>query len=181
MNCPLAELRGFSDEIVLSLLKLFIVCDAQSLYNVKKGNASLKTGKSILLVVFAAFILVSCASKRPVLYPNDHFTRVGDAVARQDIEECMRLASHHGVQQDRSDEIARDTAEGAVVGATAGAAVGAVVNDVDVGEGAAAGAAGAGAGTLTRGLFRSRDPDPVYRRFVERCLRERGYAPIGWR
>ncbi|MBW2448714.1 MAG: hypothetical protein JRG83_22750, partial [Deltaproteobacteria bacterium] len=49
------------------------------------------------------------------------------------------------------------------------------------GRGAATGAAGAAAGGLVRGLFRSREPDPVERRFVEQCLRDRGYQPIGWR
>ena len=37
------------------------------------------------------------------------------------------------------------------------------------------------AGGLVRGLLRWREPDPVERRFVEQCLRERGYQPIGWR
>ena len=50
-----------------------------------------------------------------------------------------------------------------------------------VGRGAAAGAAGSAVVGLVRGLFRSREPDPVYRRFVEKCLREKGYEPIGWK
>ena len=42
--------------------------------------------------------------------------------------------------------------------------------------------AAAGAiGGLFRGLFRSREPDPVFRNYVDQCLRERGYQPIGWR
>ena len=45
--------------------------------------------------------------------------------------------------------------------------------------GAAAGAAGAAAGAV-RGGFDAADPNPTYRRFVERCLRERGYDVIGW-
>ena len=24
------------------------------------------------------------------------------------------------------------------------------------------------------------NPSPVYKRFVDRCLREKGYDPIGW-
>ena len=47
--------------------------------------------------------------------------------------------------------------------------------------GAGAGAAGGAAGALTRGVIRSGDPDPVYQRFVEKCLRDKGYEPIGWR
>ena len=37
------------------------------------------------------------------------------------------------------------------------------------------------AGTLMRGLLRKDRPDSLHRAFVERCLRERGYDPIGWR
>jgi len=32
-----------------------------------------------------------------------------------------------------------------------------------------------------RGLFKAREPSPVYKNFVDRCLRERGYEPIGWK
>lgn len=127
----------------------------------------------------AALILASCATKRPVLYPNAYFIKVGDEVALQDIDDCMRLASQYHVQRQKSGEIAEDTAKGAVVGGASGAAAGAVVGRT--GKGAAAGAAGAGAAVFTRGLLRSREPDPVYRSFVERCLSKKGYEPIGWR
>jgi outer membrane lipoprotein SlyB len=60
------------------------------------------------------------------------------------------------------------------VGAAAGAVVG------RAGRGAAMGAAGGGSAGLLRGLFGSRDPDPVQKRFVEKCLREKGYQVIGW-
>ena len=49
-----------------------------------------------------------------------------------------------------------------------------------VGRGAGAGAAAGAAGGLVRGLFRGREPTPVYRRFVERCLSDKGYEVIGW-
>jgi hypothetical protein len=42
------------------------------------------------------------------------------------------------------------------------------------------GAAGGGTGGLIRGLYRSRDLDPVQRRFVDKCLQEKGYEVIGW-
>jgi len=57
--------------------------------------------------------------------------------------------------------------------------VGAVLGGV--GKGAAAGAAGGAAGALTRGVIHAGDPDPTFRRFVEKCLRDKGYEPIGWR
>jgi len=49
------------------------------------------------------------------------------------------------------------------------------------GTGAAVGAASGAAGGLVRGALKARDPDPVFKRFVERCLRERGYDVVGWR
>jgi hypothetical protein len=30
-------------------------------------------------------------------------------------------------------------------------------------------------------LLGGRNPDPTYQRFVEECLREKGYQPLGWR
>jgi hypothetical protein len=41
-------------------------------------------------------------------------------------------------------------------------------------------ATGATAGLL-HGLWSGTEPDPVFVNFVERCLREDGYEPIGWR
>jgi hypothetical protein len=29
-------------------------------------------------------------------------------------------------------------------------------------------------------LFRKHDPSPVYKSFVDRCLRDKAYDPIGW-
>ena len=29
-------------------------------------------------------------------------------------------------------------------------------------------------------MFQHQEPDPVYRNFVEKCLRDKGYEPIGW-
>ena len=60
-----------------------------------------------------------------------------------------------------------------------GTAIGAVTGNV--GRGAAIGAAGGGASGITQGALSAREPDAVYRRYVETCLRERGYDPIGWR
>jgi|APIni6443716594_1056825.scaffolds.fasta_scaffold138490_1 hypothetical protein len=122
---------------------------------------------------------LGCAQQRPVLYPNPYMKTVGQERAQADINECVRLATEHGAQGDAGEQVAKDTIEGGAVGGAVGAGVGAVLGSV--GRGAAAGAAGGAAGALTRGLFRSREPDPVFRGFVDRCLRERGYEPIGWR
>ena len=136
--------------------------------------------KSLSLVVLLYLLFfAACAGKRPVLYPNSQLTRVGSQTAQADIDECMRLAKESNVAEDKGGKVAKDTATGAAVGAAVGGAVGAVTGNF--GRGLAAGAAGGGAGGLTRGAIGSRDPDPVFQRFVEKCLRDKGYEPIGWK
>jgi len=133
-------------------------------------------------VVALAFIIAQagCAhSQRPVLYPNDHLKQVGHDEAQVEIDECMRLATEYGADSSSGGKVAKDTAGGAVVGGAVGAATGAVLGSA--GRGLAAGAAGGAAGGLARGAFSSDRQDPVFRQFVDRCLREKGYEPIGWR
>ena len=133
----------------------------------------------VSLFMIAFFVCGGCTAKRPVLYPNYHLTMAGPEAAEADIDYCLELARNHGVGTDKGERVAKDTATGAAVGGATGAAVGAVRGDF--GTGAAAGAAGGTAGALTRSAIRSGDPTPIYRRFVEKCLRDKGYAPIGWR
>jgi hypothetical protein len=127
----------------------------------------------------SAVAFVGCM-KRPVLYPNAHLGRVGAQVAERDIEECMRYAKAQGHEgRQGASRAAGEAATSAGVGAAGGAAAGAVFDDA--GRGAAAGAAGAGAASVASSILRPRDPDPVFRSFVDTCLREKGYQPIGWR
>jgi hypothetical protein len=130
-------------------------------------------------LLLALLMLLGCAEKRPVLYPNAHLKQVGDAAAQRDVDECVRYAKDSGAEEDKGAEVAKNTAGGAAVGGAVGAATGAVLGSL--GRGAAAGAAGGAAGGLVKGIFDSGDPDPVFKSFVDRCLREKGYDPIGWR
>jgi uncharacterized protein YcfJ len=129
----------------------------------------------------AALLLIGCASieRRPILYPNAHYTSVGRSVADRDIASCMEAARVFGADGDRGADVARDTMTGALVGAAAGGAWGAVRGDAA--ERALAGAAAGGAGGLTRGVVKASEPSSTYRQFVQRCLRDRGYEVIGWR
>ena len=129
--------------------------------------------------LLAAGLLAGCAAKQPVLYPNDHYQRVGAAAAEGDVEACMSLAEAHGTTSDQSGKVATNTAVGGGVGAAGGAAVGAVLGNA--GRGAAAGAAGGAVTGLIRGLAKASEPEPIFKRFVEQCLTERGYKPIGWK
>src|SRR5207245_9339092 len=95
-----------------------------------------------------------------------------------DVAEGRQVADNH-VQSTA----AKDVAKGAAVGGAAGAAIGAVggaVSGRGAGTGAAVGAArGATAGAV-HGAAKQTEPSPVYKRYVDRCLGERGYEVIGW-
>lgn len=123
-------------------------------------------------------VLTACAAKSPVLYPNGHYQHVGEAQAARDIAYCVQLADNAGLESAVGAEVARET----VLGAGVGAATGAAWEAAKDGAAGTAGASAAASGTagFLRGLMRSRDPNPIYKNFVEQCLRERGYQPIGW-
>ena len=130
-----------------------------------------------LLASLALLSLSACATK-PIVYPNEKLRQSGQVAVQADTEACTAEAKAY-LESGRVPELAKQTAEGAVVGGAVGAAVGAVTSSV--GRGAAAGAAGGAAGSAARGLWHWRDPDPVEKRYIERCLAQRGYDVIGWR
>ena len=140
----------------------------------------MKSGKNIYfsLMVLAVMIL-SCAQQRPVLYPNAHLKYVGKETAESDIDDCIQLAIDYGAKENSGAKVAKDTAKGAAIGGAAGTAAGAVTGNLGVG--AAAGAAGGGAASMTRSMINSGKPNPVFKKFVDQCLRDKGYQPIGWR
>jgi predicted small lipoprotein YifL len=131
----------------------------------------------ILSILVALFLMVGCASHGPVLYPNAHLKAVGEEQAKKDIEECDRLADAY-VKSDAGKEAAKSTVVGGAAGAVVGGAVGAVTGSL--GRGSVIGAAAGAAGGLVRGISKASQPSPLHKRFVERCLRERGYDPMGW-
>jgi len=104
---------------------------------------------------------------------------MGPEAAQRDVDECLRLAAEAGPGAARGREVAGQTAGGAVAGATAGAVTGAISGGP--GLGAADGAAGGATAGFLHGLFGSRGLDAGQRRYVEDCLRQKGYNPIGWR
>jgi outer membrane lipoprotein SlyB len=146
-------------------------------------TAHRRTGVLVLFLLgFSA-----CAARRPVLYPNEQYTRAGSAAAERAIDECMGRADQFLASSGPNTEAARGVATETAVGAGAGAAVGAVGGAItgSAGEGAAVGAATGGTAGLLHGLFRScesgKESNPTYAAFVDRCLREKGYDPIGWK
>jgi hypothetical protein len=141
------------------------------------------TSYYVLIPVLVIFGAVACSrQQKPVLYPNETLRLHGKAAADQAIEECMQKATAYLESTQDSTALAT-AATGAAVGAAGGGAAGAVWGNRG-GRGAAAGAAGGAAAGITRGVIRDLEkagkPPPVYKNFVDHCLREKGYAPIGW-
>lgn len=97
-----------------------------------------------------------------------------------DIEECREMAKNAGAppSQGKSGRVAGSTAVGGTIGPAAGAVGGAVVDHA--GRGAMVGAASGATAGFLRGLFRRSPPSIAYKQFVQRCLKERGYDPVGW-
>jgi hypothetical protein len=140
------------------------------------------------LGVFLTFGLTACSTAKPTLYPNDQYKRVGAAQADADIADCEAKAKEYvkggGQGMQMAKEGARNAGVGAAVGAAGGAVGGAIGGDPAQGAavGAASGATAGLLGTMFGWMFRpsSENVDPVYRTFVERCLHDKGYDPIGW-
>jgi uncharacterized membrane protein len=131
-----------------------------------------------MVLIALCLVMGGCSSSvRPVLYPNAHLNKVGQDQSQQDIAECCRMADAY-VKTSPGKEVAKDTVKGGAIGAATGAATGAVWGNL--GRGSAAGAAGGAAAGAVHGIFRTTDPSPVFKNFVDRCLREKGYEPIGW-
>lgn len=133
-------------------------------------------------VAFLLFLVPALAwadSLKPILYPNEHLKEMGIKRAQADIEECMRMAQEYGVNPEIDDEIAREAVQDAAVAAVAGATIAAILGG-NPGESAAISAVGASISTYSRGNLQRNAPGWVFRRFVERCLLEKGYETIGW-
>ena len=138
----------------------------------------MKAGRTLVIAI-TVILVAGCAAKRPVLYPNATLQQRGDAVAQRDIDACMEFARAHGVENEQAGRIAGNTAKRGIAGGAAGAVGGAIAGHA--GRGAAIGAATAATWGLMQGIFGSGEPDPLFRSFVNVCLKDRGYQLIGWR
>ncbi len=138
------------------------------------------TIKTTLTSLSLAIFLLACASSppKPILYPNAHFNQVGRQLANHDIASCMSMAHSSGVNEKRNGEIVKNAAGGAAIGGSAAGAWGLVYGDA-LNRAAAGALAGAAAGTA-RGAIKSSETSPVFKNFVQKCLRDRGYEVIGW-
>ncbi|HMV12470.1 MAG TPA: glycine zipper family protein [Nitrosomonas sp.] len=128
--------------------------------------------------------LTACSTTQPILYPNDHFLKMGKQVAERDIEACRQLAESAGAEEQGTSkvgDVATSTAMGAGMGAASGAVGGAISGSA--GSGSLIGAASGATFGLIRGLFgaaRPAQPNQAYVNFVSRCLHDKGYEVTGW-
>jgi outer membrane lipoprotein SlyB len=134
----------------------------------------------IILILAIALAMAGCSATRPVLYPNEHLNAVGRDAADRDIADCMALAESAGANagSGSAGHVATTTAVGAALGAATGVVGGAIVGSP--GTGAAVGAASGGTAGLLGGIFSRPQHSPAFENFVNRCLRDRGYEPMGW-
>jgi len=144
----------------------------------KASRSSLMVKQSALVVLLVWFV-AACAPK-PILYPNVHYKEVGKDVAERDIEECSAMAKDAGAtsSQGKTGQLVGSTAAGGAIGSAGGAVGGAVIGHP--GRGAMVGAASGATAGFLRGLFRRSPPSNAYKQFVNRCLNDRGYDPVGW-
>jgi OmpA family protein len=132
----------------------------------------------IVLALVMALAVEGCASTRPVLYPNEHFTAVGAEAAERDIASCMTLAESAGAAGSDAGQAAARTAGGTAIGAATGAVGGAVGGAA--GTGAAIGAATGATAGLLHWIFSKPKRSTAFENFVNRCLQDQGYQPVGW-
>jgi hypothetical protein len=109
------------------------------------------TAPALLLLTAAA-----CMSRRPVLSTDERSNHLNETVTQRNIDDCMQRGQQY-VSTGHHGEPVKTTPTGMGAGAKPSATPG-----------------------LLRSLF-SRPPDPAYAAFVDHCLRERGYEPVGWK
>ena len=133
----------------------------------------------IACLMILATISIGCA-KRPVLYPNAQVQDVGIEASERDVDECIELAKAADLDSSQTANAAKSTGKGAAVGGVSGAVGGAISGRP--GYGAAVGASVGAIGGFFSWLFGgASEPDPIFVRYVDRCLAERGYETIGWK
>ena len=136
-------------------------------------------GRKILIVMTLITLLsTGCAAKRPVLYPNELYRTAGAEKAGLEIDGCLKLAEEADAQGRLAEEVAAKTGKSALVGGATGAVVGAITGSAL--RGGLIGAAAGGTAALVSSALKTPEDSPVFMRFVEICLYEKGYQVLGW-
>jgi len=107
----------------------------------------------LALIGLSSIVIAACVSERPVLYPNELVRVAGAAAAEREIDDCMQRAEDFVGKARRGEVVVEETITGGL-GLTGGMALDSTFKQ---------------------------DPTPVYRTFVNRCLRQKGYEPLAWK
>lgn len=134
-----------------------------------------------LSLALQMLLLAGCATAppRPLFYFGSYEEPVSKVQSDRDTDECMALARQAGVQENRDGQVGRKAASGALLGGIAAGAWSLIRGNG--GDTVVAGAVAGGATGAAKGAIDSTEQNPIFRRYVERCLRERGYDVIGWK
>ncbi|HYE90332.1 MAG TPA: hypothetical protein VEA38_04890 [Terriglobales bacterium] len=96
--------------------------------------------------------------------------------SQADIDACNRVAAGAPTTGDKTVEIVKDAAIGAVIGAAVGAAGGAIADGGSgAGKGAMIGGAVGTGGGILYGVNENRKSDERYRQAYAQCMRSRGH------
>jgi hypothetical protein len=160
-------------------------CDvsASPLLEARPRSAEVKPSSAyLLMVLLTASSLMACAGPEPVFKSNLQLQLYGKDMAEREAAVCglraERAGLHHGT--NRSSNTGAGIALGVVGGAAVGASTGLIGGPTGMAIGAAAGGAVGGVLGLLAGAYKPLEPQPEYAAFVERCLKEKGYATAGW-
>lgn len=130
------------------------------------------------LALLALLALGGCATNQPIVYSQQGAP--DKAASKAVIADCEAQAEAAGATRygGSAGQVAGNTARSAAVGAAGGAVGGAIAGNAL--QGAGIGAASAAAISLVQNLLAPPAPNPAYRAFVERCLRDKGVEIVGW-
>ena len=134
--------------------------------------------RPVIALSLAAALLAGCATPKVALYPDAHYKSLPKETVQQDVGDCDAKAKEF-VKTNKGRIVAKHTGAGAFFGAFLGVVAGAFTGDYGgaIAQGAAMGAATG----LASGAIHANSPEGVHRKFVEYCLIEKGYRPMGWR
>lgn len=131
---------------------------------------------NIIASIGIIFCFTGCVSK-PVLYPNAYYKMVGEEQADKDITSAMNKADDLDLNSKWKEDVVnegKDAARGAAIGTGYGLYRG------DIGLGAVAGAVAGFLWAMVSWMFPSK-PTPVYKNYVDKDLKDKGYDVIGWK
>ena len=131
------------------------------------------------IIVWTIIVLAGCSTTfvRPNLYPNDHLLKNSKEQVDRDMVQCNDLATTYVKDASKYNKIARESITGAAIGSASGALAGVIVGN-SVGRSVGAGAAVGAIIPILQRLFQSNEPSPNRERFVEICLRDKGYQVL---